>query len=132
MAETKKRRVVREEKPVPEVVEAPKKEVEEKADAKFLSSGDLLKCETLSRDVENSKLLMFVEEQALRNLILEYKLLENKIQKQKELLGQKANEHDLVKKRYNQYMSSMWTQYGIDTADKSLGYNPETGEIVKS
>jgi hypothetical protein len=119
MAETKRRK--KEVNPLPE----------ENA-AKYLSADDLLKCETLSRDVQTAQLYVHVEEQALRNMNLEIVLLQLKISKQKELLGQKANELDLIKKRYNQYMANMWPKYGIDSSDKSLGYDPETGLIAES
>lgn len=109
-----------------------KKQTEEVTEVKYLESGDLLKCETLTRDMQNAKLLMHVEEQSLRNLNLEAALMQVRIEKQKELVAKKSSELGLVKERYEQYMQAMWPKYGIDPADKSLGYNPETGEIAKN
>lgn len=98
-----------------------------------LSSNDLLKCETMSRDVVNAKLLMHVEEQSLKNMLLEHTLLGIKIEKQKSLLKQKAEEYEGKKKLYSQFTDSMWPKYGLEkSGELSLGYNDETGEIVKT
>ena len=97
-----------------------------------LSTQDLLKCETLSRDVVNAKLLMNLEEQSLRNMLLEHALLSLKIEKQKQTLNEKATEYGNKRKLYGMYTSEMWPRYGLDSAKSSLGYNDETGEIVKT
>jgi hypothetical protein len=97
-----------------------------------LSTQDLLKCETLSRDVVNFKLSMHLEEQALRNMILEQALLTMKIDKQRQVLISKSTEYEAKKKLYTLYTTDMWPRYGLDGEKASLGYNDETGEIVKA
>jgi hypothetical protein len=95
-----------------------------------LSSDDLLKCETLSRDITNSRLLMNLEEQSLRNMILESELLKNKIEKQRLLVREKAESYENEKKMYRLYVEDMWARYGFDPNSTSVGYNDTTGEII--
>lgn len=99
--------------------------------ATHLSSPDLLKCETLSRDVHAAKLLMFVEEQALKNMLLEQSLLALKIEKQKSLVHNKAGEYEASKSLYAKFLDALRPRYGL-TEKESFGYNDETGEIIKS
>jgi hypothetical protein len=98
-----------------------------------LSSMDLLKCETMSRDVVNARLLMSVEEQSLKNMLLEHTLLGLKIEKQKKLLHDKSVAYEGSKKLYASFVSEMWPRYGlIKNIDESIGYHDETGLIIKS
>lgn len=97
----------------------------------YLSPQDLLKCETLSRDIQNSKLAMGVEEQYLKNLLLESELLKFRIEKQKMQLLEKSKLYEGSKLIYNSYVAEMWPRYGIDKDATSVGYDDITGKIVK-
>lgn len=97
----------------------------------YLSPDDLLKCETLTRDITNAKLAMHLEEQALRNMLLESELLKIKIEKQKELLALKSSLYDRSKNIYNSYVGEMWPKYGIDPQAEKIGYDDTTGKIIK-
>jgi hypothetical protein len=108
------------------------KKTDESSMPTHLSSSDLLKCETMSRDIRTASLEMNLEEQALRNIALEYKLMEHKIEKQKEAVLKKRNELHLCKQKYNQYMTEMWPRYGISYQEGKLGYDDESGEIKQT
>lgn len=95
-----------------------------------LSSSHLLALETLSRDMEMCKLRVSVEEQSLRNLVLELQLLSNKIDKQKLAVNNKAQEYEALKRKFQNYKKELWPQYGFSEND-GLGYDPVTGKIVK-
>jgi hypothetical protein len=95
----------------------------------FLHHDHLRQLETLDRDVEIAKLTMAVEEQSLRNMVLEHHLLLSKIEKQKLALMEKAKSYDTMKAGFTSFKKELWPQYGFSEAD-GLGYNPNTGKIV--
>jgi len=95
----------------------------------FLHPDHLRQLETLDRDVEIAKLQMAVEEQSLRNMVLEHNLLLSKIEKQKLALMEKAKSYDTIKAGFTNFKKDLWPQYGFNEAD-GLGYNPNTGKIV--
>lgn len=109
-----------------------KKEVVDKIDTvkTVLDPDDFRNLETLSRDVENSKLLMALEEQSLLNMQLNLKLLSHNIERQKQILTAKAQEFELIKQRHTNFKKEIWPKYGLKE-NEGLGYNPSTGELVK-
>lgn len=123
MASTKKKKVKEEE--VKEVIIEKKEEF-----PSSLASDHLLQLETKSRDIENAKLLMALEEQSLRNMSLELIILQRKVEDQKKLVKEKAVYYDNMVKQFKQIKSELWPQYGFKL-EEGLGYNPETGEIIK-
>lgn len=99
-------------------------------DKKFLEAPHLLQIETSGRDVENKKLLMAVEEQNLKNLLLERQLLDAKIEKLKIVLNERAKDYSMEVEKFKQLKRSLWAMYGFKE-DEGMGYNPLTGELVK-
>lgn len=115
----------------PVVVE--KEEIKEEKPAGFptvLHPEHLRQLEVTVRDVENARLMMAVEEQSLRNMILELQLLQQKVEKQKQHLQQRAVFYDNSTKQFKQLKSELWPQYGFGQ-DEGLGYDPATGEIKR-
>jgi hypothetical protein len=118
----------------------PKKQKEEetlktkKVEEKFpetLSPQHLLSLETLSRDLENSKLLMALEEQSLVNMELKMRILNDNIIKQRLVVKDKAERYEGEKKKYTSYKKEIWPLYGFNE-NEGLGYEPLTGNIVKN
>ena len=95
-----------------------------------LSSEDLRQLENLSKDVIIAKMDMNLEEQALRNISLELQLLQNKLTKQHQLVQAKSDFFEQKKAKYADYRVSINPKYGLKESD-SLGYNPESGELVR-
>lgn len=95
-----------------------------------LEERDLVQLENLSRDVTIDQKDMLIEEQYLRNMSLEFKLLEIKIGQQRELLKSRAERYENTKKKYTEFKKQIFPKYGLSEND-GLGYNPETGEIHK-
>ena len=126
MASTTRRKItIKEEiKPEPEVVSATPSFPE------VLAAEHLLQLEVKSRDIENAKLLMAVEEQSLKNMLLEQQILQQKVEKQKLLLQQRAIYYDNMAKQFRQLKAELWPQYGF-SSEEGLGYDPATGEIRK-
>lgn len=91
---------------------------------------DLRQLENLSKDVHASRLEMNVEEQSLRNMSLEYQLMEHKIAKQKQAVSQKALMFEQRKEKYRTYKESISPKYGLKNGE-GLGYDPDTGKIVR-
>jgi hypothetical protein len=119
------RRAKKEEKKQPEFkVE----EVELAQPDKKLSHHELLQVETLPLLLQNSKLDMAVQEQSLANMILEQKLLINKIEKQKAIVLESAQKYQTEKERYNAAISLIMKNHGLSS--ENFGYNNETGEII--
>ena len=116
---------------IKEIVQEMPIELEQTGPMEYLTPGDLLKCETLSRDILNHKLTMNLEEQNLRNMLLEIELLKNRAEKQKTVLIEKSKLYENSKRAYNSYVGEMWPRYGIDPTQSSLGYDDQTGKIVK-
>lgn len=73
---------------------------------------------------------MAIEEQALKNMTLELQLLQQKIDRQKQNLQQKAVFYDNSTKQFKKLKSELWPQYGF-SQDEGLGYDPNTGAIHK-
>ena len=81
-------------------------------------------------EMQNSKLLCAVEEQNLQNLLLEYKLLEIKIEKQKQAVSLAHQKYALSKQKYNSVVDEVMKNHEISGAEK-FGFN-EKGEIILS
>lgn len=96
-----------------------------------LSSEHLRVIEVTERDIQIAKLEMVTEEQAYNNMVLSLRILETKIEKQKELLSSKAQKYEISKKRYVAMKKEIWPLYGLEES-AGLGYHPDTGEIVKN
>jgi hypothetical protein len=96
-----------------------------------LTSGHLLQLETIGRDIENAKLLMNVEEQALANMKLNLRILETNIEKQALVVNERSQRYKLLQDRFVLVKKEIWEEYGIKEND-GLGYNPKTGEIARS
>lgn len=112
-----------------------KPKVEKKTSVKkevpsVLAPDHLLKLETLQRDIENAKLNMALQEQYLQNLLLDFKIRETAIEKQRLCLQQIAKEYEAKKSGYASYKRDVFPLYDVKE-DQPLSYNPETGEIVK-
>lgn len=105
-------------------------EVNKKEFPDSLSSSHLLALETMSRDIEMAKLRTSVEEQSLKNMTLELQLLSNKIEKQKLVVQNRANDYEVQQKKFQEYKRQLWPQYGFNE-HAGLGYDPVTGKIVK-
>ena len=109
------------------------KEVKEVVEAKpevksHLASDHLLSLEVLSRDLENSRLVMAIEEQALANLELQLRILTDKIEKQKIALVDRAKRYEAVKVKFTNTKKELWPLYGFKE-NEGLGYDPLTGMI---
>lgn len=96
----------------------------------FLSEEHLRNLEIKSRDVEVAKYVMAVEEQALENMQLKLQILSSNIEKQRSLLRDKAARYESAKNKYTLYKKEIWPQYGLNE-NEGLGYDPESGRIVK-
>jgi hypothetical protein len=80
--------------------------------------------------MQNSKLSCAVEEQNLQNLILEYKLLEIKIEKQKQAVSLVHQKYALSKQKYNAVVGEVMKAHDIDMdLVNNFGFN-EKGEII--
>ena len=95
-----------------------------------LSDLDLRNIESYSKDVLLSKLEMNLQEQHLRNLSLEFKLMEIGIVREREKLAGYSEKFEKRKERYSEFMNSIGPKYGLKKGE-GLGYNPDTGEIIK-
>jgi hypothetical protein len=121
MATTRKRESTRKKK-VGEVAEEVKS---------HLHHDHLRVLEVTDRDIQIARLEMATEEQSLHNLVLSLRLLESKIEKQKEVLSSKAQKYEQAKKKYVALKQEIWPQYGLAEGE-GLGFNPDTGEIVRN
>jgi len=99
-------------------------------DLNKLSDLDLRNIESYSKDVQLAKLEMNLQEQHLRNLSLEFKLMEIGIVKEREKLAGYSEKFEKRKERYSEFMNCIGPKYGLKSGD-GLGYNPDTGEIIK-
>lgn len=95
-----------------------------------LSPEDLLQLETISRDVENAKLLLNLEEQSLRNMLLEEALIKVNIEKQRQVVANRDQRYKLLNDRFTINKKEIWSSYGIGEKE-GLGYDPKTGKIVR-
>jgi hypothetical protein len=95
-----------------------------------LDAEDLRQIENLSKDVKIAKLEMHLEEQTLRSYSQEIAILQNKLISQRQVLQEKADRFESRKNKYASYMEEINPKYGLSVG-QTLGYNPDTGEIVK-
>lgn len=117
-----------------QVKEAVKKKIEDTPVFVIKSTLDpehLKEIEVQGRDLENAKLRMAVEEQALQNMVLSAQLLQNKIEKQKQLVSSTANIYENVKNKFDAYKKGIWPLYGLKE-NEGMGYDPLTGEIKRA
>jgi hypothetical protein len=96
-----------------------------------LAPDHLLLLETISRDVENSKLSMALEEQALSNMQLQLNLLYDKIEKQKAVVISKAQKYEKTKQQYISLKKDIFPLYGFKE-NEGMGYDPVSGKIVRN
>ena len=96
----------------------------------ILEHQDLRQLENLSKDVLNCKLDMNLEEQSQKNMTLEMLLMQQKIEKQRELVVIKSERFEAKKRQYQDFKKEISPKYGL-AEDEVLGYNPDTGEIVR-
>jgi len=119
------------EKPIDKVSKVSKKKSSKKSSPiTHLEIEDLRQIENLSKDVVIAKAYMSNEEQYLRNMNLELQLLSIKIEKQRDVVQQKSNFFEQKKAKYAEYKKNINPKYGLEP-DVNLGYNPETGEIIR-
>ena len=103
-------------------------EVQEEPVSKILTVDERLKVETMPLTIENAKLKMAVEEQLLKNMILEYKLMEAQIERQKRVVGECHHKYSQEKALYTAAMGDIMKNHELES-DK-FSYNPNTGEII--
>lgn len=96
----------------------------------FLNPEHLRMLEVISRDIENAKLTMALEEQALVNMTLQLEILQNKIEKQKLFVSSKAQRFELAKQKYISFKKDIWPMYGLDES-KPMAYDPSSGKIQR-
>jgi hypothetical protein len=122
-----KRKVITESK-----VETSTQEVKEvKPEIKDTLSHEHLKyLEVFSRDTENAKLSMALEEQSLRNMLLSLELLQIKIEKQRILLASKDQKYKISVEKFTNYKKEIWPDYGLNISEP-MGYDPISGEIKR-
>jgi hypothetical protein len=108
----------------------PIEEVDPKS-REFLESSHLMQVEVLSRDIENSKLHMALEEQSLSNMLLSLEILQSKIEKQRLTVSSKAQRYEACKNKFQNFKKEIWPQYGL-VESEGLGYDPITGEIKRN
>jgi hypothetical protein len=96
----------------------------------FLDPDHLRSLEVISRDIENAKLTMALEEQALANMTLQLEILQNKIEKQKLFVSSKAQKFELAKQKYVNFKKDIWPMYGLSES-QPLAYDPLSGKIQR-
>jgi hypothetical protein len=97
-------------------------------DKMILSLEEHIQVATKPLEIENSKLLMAVKEQELANLLLENKLLINKIEKVKQELAEAHLKYKNEKTRYEAAIGVIMSNHGLK--NNKFGYNNDTGEII--
>jgi hypothetical protein len=102
--------------------------VVEESSKKILSQQEQIAVQVSPLEVQNAKLLMAIEEQALKNMVLELEMLSLKIDKQKARVGTLANKYESAKAIYTGTMSDIMKNHGLPS-DK-FSYNTNTGEII--
>lgn len=96
-----------------------------------LSPEHLLQLETISRDIENAKLLMNLEEQSLANMNLNLQILESSIEKQRSVVNERSKRYSLLQQRFVLIKKDIWKEYDIKE-NEGLGYDPKTGVIARN
>jgi 2-polyprenyl-6-methoxyphenol hydroxylase-like FAD-dependent oxidoreductase len=97
-----------------------KKAVEEK----ILSPDEHRAVEKMPLVIENAKLLMALEEQALKNMLLELRLLEQKIEKQKIIVSERHSRYNSEKERYGLVIGDIMKSHKLDS--EKFSYNNDT------
>jgi hypothetical protein len=97
----------------------------------FLDPSHLMQLEVISRDIDNSKLSMALEEQSLQNMLLSLEILQSKIEKQKLLVSSKNQRYEASKTKFQNFKKEIWPHYGLNE-NEGLGYDPVTGEIKRN
>lgn len=95
---------------------------------KFLSQDELIKVETIPLEVENAKLIMALEEQSLQNMVLELKYLEQKIEKQKNKVGECHSRYLNAKAKHSAIVGEIIKNHSLES--EKFSYNNSTGEII--
>jgi len=95
-----------------------------------LDKDDLIQLENISRDVTIAQKDMALEEQSLRNMNLELELFKHKMVSQRGLVQSKADRYENIKEKYTNFKKEIFPKYGLSDSQR-LGYNPDTGEIIK-
>lgn len=108
----------------------PVEEVDPKS-KEFLEPGHLMQVEVLSRDIENAKLYMALEEQSLSNMLLSLEILQTKIEKQRLLVSSKGQKYEACKNKFVNFKKEIWPQYGLNE-NEGLGYDPISGQIKRN
>ena len=107
-----------------------KKQNKKKELLTHLTESDLRYIENFSKDVQISKAKMNIQEQFLKNLTLECRILELSISNERDRLKSVADVFESSKNKYTEFKKSISDKYGLMDGD-NLGYNPDTGEIIK-
>ncbi len=124
MAKSKTKAAKTEEAVKPEPIAA------EVAVVDHLHPDHLRSLEVSERDVQNAKLLMAVEEQHLKNLMLQSKIAELEIEKQKLRLEAISQKFEIEKKKYHNIKNDIFVAYPVLQNQKSLSYDSITGKII--
>lgn len=106
-----------------------RQQTEEVPTTKVLSVDERLKVETMPLSIENAKLKMSVEEQLLKNMILEHKLMEAQIERQRRVVAECNHRYNQEKAIYSSAMGDIMKNHELES-DK-FSYNPNTGEIIE-
>lgn len=101
---------------------------QEEKPSMVLSHHEHLLVETSPLAVENAKLLMAVEEQSLANMLLEQKLLEAKIQSQKQRVMDCHSKYNSEKTKHAAIIGEIIKNHGLKS--EKFSYNNDTGEII--
>lgn len=99
-----------------------------KSKEKKLDITDHIGLEKLPLEVERVRLTMAVEEQSLRNMVLESQLLTEKIEKQKRVVANLGTVYENKKSGLLKFRQELFEKYGIK--DEQLSYDNNTGIIV--
>jgi len=127
----KREKVKKDFKPKVELLALPiEEEVKSPEVREFLEAEHLKNLEVFGLEIENAKLLMALEEQALVNLQLSLENLQSKIESQKVLVGNKAQKYELAKQKYVNYKKQIWPIYGLNE-NEPMSYDRNSGKIVK-
>ena len=95
-----------------------------------LEADHLRMVEVFGLEIENAKLQMALEEQALVNLQLSLENLQSKIESQKVLVNNRAQKYELAKQKFTNYKKQIWPLYGLHE-NEPMSYDRSSGKIVK-
>ena len=103
-----------------------KRKLKEKEDK--LTPDHLRQVEVLGLEVENTRLRMLVEEQALRNIHLEQDILKNRAEKQQAETLKRQTEYVHLRSRRSSFIVDLGEIYNFKG---KLAYDSDTGEIIR-